>query len=96
MHLIYGWPSAHSSLPLRPHDSHHLEQFVKDVAEWRKCNLFRGQVSVHYIIFIGDMLEAQSLASQYIKGRTKDKGSILNLSPIPDIKQHKFYKGQCE
>lgn len=57
---------------------------------------FQGQVSVHYIIFIGDILEAQSLALQYIKGRTKDKGNILNLSPIRDTEQHKFCRGLCE
>lgn len=95
-HWIYGWPSARISLPLKPRASHHLEQFVKDVMEWSRGSLFRGQVSVHYVIFMEDILEAQSLASQYIKGRTKDKGSILNLSPILDIKQHKFSKGQCE
>lgn len=64
---------------------------------WSRGNaIFQGQVSVHYIIFIGGILEAQSLALQYIKGRTKDKGKILNLSPIRDTEPHRFRRGLCE
>lgn len=57
---------------------------------------FQGQVSVHYIIFIEVILEVQSLAMPYIKGRTKDKGNILNLRPVHDTEQHRFCKGLGE
>ena len=35
-----------------------LERFVREIVNWIRCNLFRGEVSVHSVIFIGEALGA--------------------------------------
>ena len=35
-----------------------LKRFVREVVNWIRCSLFRGEVSVHSVIFIGDPLGA--------------------------------------
>lgn len=41
--LSFWLAGCYQQQPLRPRALRHLEQSVKGVVEWRKCNLFRGR-----------------------------------------------------